>query len=94
MVLLFIVLQNLDACVQCSYTGLMNTPSQPKHPLPEQILQLREKFGWTQSEAASLVYVTLRAWQWWESGKRSMPVGLWELLLIKAGLHPNFKRVR
>jgi DNA-binding transcriptional regulator YiaG len=60
-------------------------------PTPEQIYEIRQKFGWTQSEAAALVWVTLRGWQWWESGKRKMPIGLWELLLIKADLHPNFK---
>lgn len=60
-------------------------------PTPGEIWELRAKFGWTQSEAASLVHVTMRAWQWWEAGKRKMPVGLWELLLIKSGLHPNFR---
>jgi len=59
-----------------------------------EIIILRDKFGWTQAEAAALVHVTLRAWQWWESGKRRMPIGLWELILIKAGLHPNFKRIK
>lgn len=56
-----------------------------------QIYEMRMKIGWTQSEAAALVRVTLRAWQWWESGDRKMPIGLWELFLIKAGKHPNFK---
>ena len=59
-----------------------------------EIVNLREKYGWTQTEAAALVHVTLRAWQWWESGKRRMPIGLWELILIKAGLHPNFKQIK
>ena len=61
------------------------------HPTPNKIVEIIRRYGWTQSEAAVLVHVTLRTWQWWESGKRSMPIGLWELFLIKAGLHPNFK---
>ena len=49
--------------------------------------------GMTQSEAARMVHVTLRAWQWWESGHREMPIGLWELFLIKIDQHPNYKLV-
>ena len=64
------------------------------NPTPSKIVEIRKKYGWTQSEAAALVHVTLRTWQWWESGKRSMPVGLWELFLIKAELHPNFKWIK
>ena len=52
------------------------------------------KMGMTQTEAAEKVYVTLRTWQWWESGKREMPIGLWELFLIKADQHPNYKLVQ
>ena len=59
-------------------------------PTPEEIKALRLRFGLTQTEAALLVHVKIRAWQWWESGQRKMPVGLWELLLIKANLHPNY----
>lgn len=62
-------------------------------PTPDELRALRLKFDLTQSEAAHQVHVQLRAWQWWESGHRKMPVGLWELLLIKADLHPNFKRL-
>ena len=32
------------------------------------------------------------AWQWWESGKRIMPGGLWELFLIKSDIHPDYDR--
>ncbi len=64
----------------------------PTSPIPSEIYRWRkEKIGLTQSEAASMVHVTLRAWQWWESGKREMPIGLWELFLIKIGQHPNYK---
>jgi len=65
----------------------MNTP-----PTHSQIHYWRKiKMGYSQSEAAEMVHVTLRAWQWWESGKREMPVGLWELFLIKIDQHPNYK---
>jgi putative transcriptional regulator len=65
----------------------MNTP-----PTPDQIFRLRKLvMGYTQSEAADMVYVTLRAWQWWEAGKREMPIGLWELFLIKIDQHPKYK---
>jgi hypothetical protein len=64
-------------------------------PTPDQIYYWRKiKFGLTQTEAADKVHVTLRAWQWWESGKREMPVGLWELFLIKIDQHPNYKFVK
>jgi len=62
-----------------------------KTPTPILIRSIRDRYGWTQAEAASMVRVTTRAWQWWESGQRRMPEGLWELLLIKADLHPSFK---
>ena len=60
-------------------------------PSPNEIKDLRNFFGLTQSEAASQVHVQLRAWQWWEAGQRKMPVGLWELFLIKTDHHPKFK---
>ncbi len=71
------------------YNDLMHSP-----PTPSQIYYWRkEKLGLTQAEAACLVHVTLRAWQWWEAGKREMPIGLWELFLIKINQHPNYKLV-
>ena len=60
-------------------------------PPIDEVKALRNFFGLTQSEAAALVHVQLRAWQWWESGQRKMPVGLWELFLIKTDHHPKFK---
>jgi DNA-binding transcriptional regulator YiaG len=60
-------------------------------PDPAEIKALREIFGLTQNEAATQVHVKLRAWQWWESGDRKMPIGLWELFLIKTDHHPKFK---
>jgi hypothetical protein len=64
-------------------------------PIPVNIYMIRKlKMGYSQTEAAKMVHVTLRAWQWWESGKRDMPLGLWELFLIKSDLHPKFKFVK
>jgi hypothetical protein len=42
---------------------------------------------------AEMLHVSLRAWQLWEAGNRKMPPGLWELCVIKAGLHPLYKAV-
>jgi len=60
-------------------------------PTPLQILIQRKKADWSMTYAAEKVHVTPRAWQWWEAGKRTMPIGLWELFLIKANAHPNYK---
>jgi len=48
----------------------------------------------TQQEAADSVHVTLRAWQMWEAGQRKMPAGIWELCVIKAGIHPLYKIIQ
>lgn len=61
-----------------------------KPPTPDQIRAVRLALGLTQAEAAHWVHVTARAWQWWESGERRMPVATWELCLVKAGLHPRY----
>ena len=63
-------------------------------PTPQTIQALRKSLGLTQKEAADAVHVTLRAWQWWESGKRVMPFASWELCVIKAGLHPVYQPVK
>lgn len=52
-------------------------------PPPAEIRALRESAGLSQSAAAALVHVQLRAWQRWEAGDRAMPAGLWELFGIK-----------
>lgn len=46
--------------------------------------QIREARGnLTQTQAATLVYSSLRSWQKWESGKSNMPLAEWELFQIK-----------
>jgi len=62
-------------------------------PDPHRLKTVRTAFGYTQKEAAAMAHVSLRAWQLWESGQRKMPPGLWELCVIKAGLHPLYKAV-
>ncbi|MFM7010519.1 MAG: DUF1870 family protein [Betaproteobacteria bacterium] len=63
-------------------------------PSHQKIKAVRKTLGYTQKEAAEMVHVTLRAWQLWEAGQRHMPSGLWELCVIKAGLHPLYKAIR
>jgi DNA-binding transcriptional regulator YiaG len=62
-----------------------------KTPSPDTVRTLRTSLQLTQKEAADLAHVSTRAWQWWESGKREMPISTWELLVIKAGIHPIYK---
>lgn len=53
------------------------------NPKPEEIKAAREASGLTQTEAANLVYSTLRTWQDWEAGIARMHAGLWELFKLK-----------
>lgn len=62
-----------------------------KSPTPERLKSARKALGYTQKEAAELVHVSLRAWQLWEAGDRRVPPGIWELYVIKAGLHPLYR---
>lgn len=56
-----------------------------RNPDPEEIRALRESAELTQTEAARLVWGTLRAWQDWEGGQRRMHPAIWELFRIKVG---------
>ena len=62
-----------------------------KSPTPELIKKTRLVLGYTQKEASEMAHVSLRAWQLWEAGDRKMPPGIWELCVIKAGLHPLYR---
>ena len=62
-------------------------------PDPTKIRHFRTVMGLTQKEAAAWTHVSLRAWQWWESGQRAMPLATWELCVIKAGYHPRYKPI-
>ena len=59
-----------------------------KQPTPAEIRVAREAAGHTQTQAALEVHVALRTWQHWEEpagtdGAREIPLGLWELYLLK-----------
>lgn len=52
-------------------------------PQPADLRMLRERFGLTQEEAGALVCSARRTWQDWETGRRKMSPGLWELFKNK-----------
>lgn len=65
-----------------------NHPNRSKHsdrrnPTPETIRALRERHNLTQTQAAGLVHTTVRVWQQWEAGDRSMHPAFWELFRLK-----------
>lgn len=53
-------------------------------PTPEIIKAARAAAGLTQTQAAELIYCTMRAWQDWEGGQRAMHPAFFELFLLKA----------
>ena len=55
------------------------TPSPARNPTPAEIRAAREAAGLTQTAAAALIYCSLRGWQQWEAGERSMHPAMWEL---------------
>lgn len=61
-----------------------------KSPQPDQVKETRKALGFTQKESAEMVHSSPRAWQLWEAGDRTMPPGIWELFVIKTGLHPLY----
>jgi DNA-binding transcriptional regulator YiaG len=52
-------------------------------PSPTEVKDARHRAGLTQSQAAALVGVSLRSWQYWEEGGRQMQSSKWELFQIK-----------
>lgn len=60
------------------------TPTAASTPSPEAIRAAREAAGLTQTQAAELIYCTLRGWQQWEAGERRMHPAMWELWQLKA----------
>jgi len=59
------------------------TDSKKKPLTPAEIRQARMNSGLTQMEAAQKVQASLRGWQQWEAGDRAMPLGLFELFMLK-----------
>lgn len=68
-------------------TTRIPTPFKPlTPPLPEAIRAARQSVDLTQAQAAAVVHSpSYRTWQDWELGKTPMPIGLWELFLLKTG---------
>lgn len=60
------------------------------HPNPRDIVVARLRTGKTQTQIANLLHTTYRVVCQWENGVRRMSPALWELLLLKAGQHPEF----
>lgn len=60
-------------------------------PSPDEIRQVRESVGLTQSDAARLVYRSTRNWQQWELNERPMDPALWELFTLKVHLGTHQK---
>ena len=54
------------------------------NPEPSAIRAARDAAGLTQTQAAQLIYSTMRTWQQWEAGDRRMHPGLFKLFEIKA----------
>lgn len=50
---------------------------------PADIRSARERAGLTQTQAAAIVNRTLRTWQHWEAGTRTMGQGFQELFRLK-----------
>lgn len=65
------------------------TPQPGATPPPDAIRAARTAAGHTQSEAARLIYSTLRAWQDWEAGARRMHPAMFELYLLRTQQHPT-----
>lgn len=64
----------------------MNTiNTEDTQPTPADVRALRSHLGLTQTEFGKLSHCSLRTVQDWEHGKREMPLGIWELYLLKSG---------
>lgn len=54
-------------------------------PSPAEIREARARAGLTQAAAAALVHRTVRNWQQWELGERSIDPAAWALFRVRAG---------
>lgn len=63
-------------------------------PTPDQIKAVRSKLGWSAKKSANLVHVAQSMWSGYENGSKQIPVGLWNLFLVKSGeLRPTVKDI-
>lgn len=60
----------------------------PPAPTPEDLRSWREREQLTQTRAATIAGVDLRAWQRWESGERAVPQWLADVLIRRWGTAP------
>jgi putative transcriptional regulator len=80
--------------IMSNHPNRSKTPAPGANPKPAEIRAQREAAGLTQTEAAELVYSTLRTWQSWETEgeeQRRMHPAIWELWLLKTA-HLRGKR--
>lgn len=54
------------------------------NPTREEIRAARLRVGLTQTQAARLIYRSLKCWQQWEGGTRKMDPQLWETWQVKS----------
>lgn len=59
------------------------SPHMAANPTPEAIRAARDALGLSQTDAASIIYSSMRAWQEWEAGTRRMHPAMWELWMLK-----------
>lgn len=69
-----------------------------EQPSPEELRELIKDAGLSRAEASELLHASRRTWDKWTAridsqDHRSIPLAAWELLLIKAGKHPHYKKV-
>jgi DNA (cytosine-5)-methyltransferase 1 len=50
-----------------------------KSPTSQQIRKARERAGLSRKDAADLIYKSVRTWEKWENGERTMDPAFWEL---------------
>lgn len=58
-----------------------------KYPDPSAIIELRQKNGMTQKQAAECTQVSSRAWQHWEAGDRRMHPAFFNFFNLKSLFH-------
>lgn len=60
-----------------------------KEPTPQEIKEARLSAGLTQTQAAELAMVKLRAWQRYEAGEYSPKPASWALFCARVGIDPD-----
>lgn len=73
-------------CRECAVATISG--ESPRTPSPADVSAWRESERMTQSDAAGIAGVALRAWQRWESGERSVPQWLADTLRQRWGTGP------